>query len=486
MASKHKSKGKPEPEPTMIDRRRELLILGHQLKRQGKIPYAIEAALFAQNQTWDLPLSEFDMLTVSREISRGAPAKARKADLIDSDGSAMQEIPAKHKRQNKEDEEREANEAAAKEANEAANAEMRKDLHEALLKVSVSPERLVSDLETFFVKYLSVAPGVTLLLSLWTMHTHIFKAFKTVPYLNVRSPLYGSGKSTVFELLNEVVARPYMAGDDSIAFVFREIDETSPTLLMDEAEFLSGEDGRAYRRIFNAGYKKGSAGVGRLIDGIRQRFNVYCPKAFASIKGLSPGTPLFDRSITIHMQPGDASPFDREKEVLRTGELKLRLEAYAAQNESKLLRIQDESEQSWPNIKRRDRELWLPLLLHARLTSPNIEAQAYTLAKECCRDKHNIQAEGDATVALARELVYGLGENGGNGRESNSAALVELVKDGENWSATLSGKSVTSQAMFMARFLRNFQVKSRLLHGKTLYQQSDILAKLRVHLPTQL
>jgi Protein of unknown function (DUF3631) len=197
------------------------------------------------------------------------------------------------------------------------------------------------------------------------------------------------------------------------------------------------------------------------------------------------GAPLFDRSITIHMQPGDATPFDTEKEVLRTDELKLRLRAYAAQNESNLLRIQAESDQSWPNIKRRDRELWLPLLLHARLASPNIEARAYTLAQEFCRDKHSIQAEGDTTVALARELVYVLGKNGGNGRDSNSAALVKLVKDEENWGAVLSGKSGKSQEMFMARFLRNFQVKFRKLHGRTLYQQLDILAKLRVHLPPQ-
>jgi hypothetical protein len=88
---KKKSKGKPEskPEPTMIDRRRELLVLGHLLKRQGKIPYVVEAALFAQNQTWGSPLSEFDMLTISREISR--PAKARKPPKpSDSDGSVMQ------------------------------------------------------------------------------------------------------------------------------------------------------------------------------------------------------------------------------------------------------------------------------------------------------------------------------------------------------------------------------------------------------------
>jgi hypothetical protein len=66
------------------------------------------------------------------------------------------------------------------------------------LVAMVKSEELIAHLEEYFGKYLSVAPGVTLLLSLWTMHSYIFLAFKTVPYLNIRSPLYGSGKSTVF------------------------------------------------------------------------------------------------------------------------------------------------------------------------------------------------------------------------------------------------------------------------------------------------
>jgi curved DNA-binding protein CbpA len=352
----------------------------------------------------------------------------------------------------------------------------------------VSPGQLISDLEAYFAKYLSVAPGVTLLLSLWTMHSYIFLAFKTASYLNVRSPLYGSGKSTIFELLAEVVARPYDATGGSLAVVYRRIADLSPTLLMDEAEFLRGRDNRAreFLRIFNMGYKRGGT-VERMIGGMVESFDTFGPKAFSSIKGLSPGTPLFDRSITINMQPGDAVPFDREKEIIRTWELGLRLESYAVQNESDLLQIQDASDQSWPEIRRRDRELWGPLLFHARLAGPEIEARAYELAKQSCREKHQIQVEGDTKVALARELAYVLDKNGGkkNGKaiESNPAALVKLVQDEENWGAVLSGKGEHSQAMFMGGFLRDFRIRSRKLDGRTLWHQPDILAKLKVHLP---
>jgi hypothetical protein len=67
--------------------------------------------------------------------------------------------------------------------------------------------------------------------------------------------------------------------------------------------------------------------------------------------------------------------------------------------------------------------------------------------------------------------------------ESTSGALVKLVKGEENWGAELSGKHIKPQAMYMARFPRNFHIEFRSLHGKTLYRHSDILAKLRANLP---
>src|SRR5439155_21686119 len=130
---------------------------------------------------------------------------------------------------------------------------------------------------------------IPLLLALWTMHSYTFLSFHTVPYLNISSPLYGSGKSTVFKLLAEVVARPYLVVAASIAVIFRKISDGSPTFLLDEAEFLRRRDTTTSEllRIFNAGYQKGGS-VERMVAGKLEAFDVFCPKAFASIEGLSP------------------------------------------------------------------------------------------------------------------------------------------------------------------------------------------------------
>src|SRR5439155_5125924 len=122
-------------------------------------------------------------------------------------------------------------------------------------------------------------------------------------------------------------------------------------------------------RMFVQGYKQGGI-IGRLIGGSIVTFEVFCPKAFACVDGLIPGTALFDRSITIFMQPGNTPQFYKEKEAIRTGELQTRLADYAVQNEVKLLQIQETSDKRWSELIRRERELWLPLLFHACLAGP--------------------------------------------------------------------------------------------------------------------
>jgi hypothetical protein len=282
--------------------------------------------------------------------------------------------------------------------------------------------------------------------------------------------------------LAEVVARPYDATGGSLAVVYRRIADLSPTLLMDEAEFLRGRDNRAreFLRIFNVGYKKGST-VERYQGGMVESFDTYGPKAFSSIKGLPAGTPLFDRSITINMQPGDAPPFRKEKETVQTAELKLHLESYSVQNEIELLDIEAASESSWPEIQRRDRELWGPLLFHAHLAGAKIEGEAYALAKRLTAEKHQTQVEGDTKVALARELAFVLEKT--KKVEFYSAELIKLVKDEENWGASLSGKNEHQQTILMGNFLGDFQIKFRKLHNKHKYSNMDILNTLRSHLP---
>lgn len=72
--------------------------------------------------------------------------------------------------------------------------------------------------------------------------------------------------------------------------MFRLIDAESPTLLIDEAETIDGRSERAevLRAIAHEGYKQGGQ-VPRCEgeDHEVRWFDVYCPKTFAAIGGLT-------------------------------------------------------------------------------------------------------------------------------------------------------------------------------------------------------
>ncbi|HAM58046.1 MAG TPA: hypothetical protein DCQ64_22585, partial [Candidatus Rokubacteria bacterium] len=88
------------------------------------------------------------------------------------------------------------------------------------------------------------------------------------------------------------------------AVLFRLIEETRPTLLVDEAEALESDHRRELLGIINAGYKRGAT-VPR-VEGDRPRrvefFDVFTPIALAGIRGLHATTE--DRCLPLVMQRG--------------------------------------------------------------------------------------------------------------------------------------------------------------------------------------
>ena len=171
-------------------------------------------------------------------------------------------------------------------------------------------------------------------LALWIVHTYAFTFRQVTTYIGVVSPEKRCGKTTLLELLGLLANRSLTAANISPSALFRVIQETRPTLLIDEADtFLQGRDELA--GILNAGYRKGNAYVVRVSDGKARKnekrarpaevgewtqepadgsaggtelakYSCWCPKVMAAI-GRLPDT-LADRCIVITMQrkmPGE-------------------------------------------------------------------------------------------------------------------------------------------------------------------------------------
>ena len=90
---------------------------------------------------------------------------------------------------------------------------------ELLERVKVALERFV----VFTNEQQAIAVAV------WVLHTYIFVAFDTTPYLYVSSATKQSGKTRLFEVLVLLVCKPWMLAGASASVLFRKIEIEAPT-----------------------------------------------------------------------------------------------------------------------------------------------------------------------------------------------------------------------------------------------------------------
>ena len=239
-------------------------------------------------------------------------------------------------------------------------------------------------------------------LALWVLHTYAFELRKVATYVGIASPEKRCGKTTLMEVLSELVHRPIPAANISPSALFRVIEEKRPTLLIDEADtFLDGND--EMRGILNSGYNRkgayvmrvsqtrnaedvmrnetegdeyenGSAGMPRPTGSRLVRFSTWCPKAIAAI-GRLPET-LADRCIVITMQrkrPDEACERLRELDGL---DLRQRCGRFVREREVEIAKARPTIPEA---LNDRAGDIWEPLFALADLAGgewPELARQA--------------------------------------------------------------------------------------------------------------
>jgi len=166
-------------------------------------------------------------------------------------------------------------------------------------------KKLIPDISTFIRRYVVMADAKLLVVALWIVHTHCIAEFEQTPYLAVTSPEKQCGKSRLLEVLNLLVARPWMVSLPSEAVVYRYIAETMPTMLLDETDAIfnprTTDKYEGLRALLNNGHRRG-AKVPRCIGTSTEiaEFSTFCAKVLAGI-GTLPDT-VADRSIPIRLE----------------------------------------------------------------------------------------------------------------------------------------------------------------------------------------
>jgi hypothetical protein len=154
---------------------------------------------------------------------------------------------------------------------------------------------LISDMMAAIKRYIVLPEGGAEIVSLWILHSHAFDCFGHSPRLAIQSPEKGCGKTTLLDFVAQVVARALPTSNATTSAIFRIVEASGPTLLIDEADtFLREND--ELRGILNSGHRKGGAVIRTVGDDHEPRqFSTWAPCAIALI-GRLPDT-LEDRSI---------------------------------------------------------------------------------------------------------------------------------------------------------------------------------------------
>jgi putative DNA primase/helicase len=167
-----------------------------------------------------------------------------------------------------------------------------------------------------FALYLFLPPGAADALALWTTHSHAFAAFHLTPRLNLHSPKEGCGKTTAFDVLTTMAARPLRTENISAPVLFRLVDQHQPTLLLDEVDAYIHQS-EELRGLLNAGHKRGACAYRCEGEGNAVRaFNAFAPAALAGIGSL-PAT-LRDRSILIPLVAAEEGQLTTRFDQLHT------------------------------------------------------------------------------------------------------------------------------------------------------------------------
>lgn len=197
--------------------------------------------------------------------------------------------------------------------------------------------QVLSTLSEMVRRYIALTAAEADAIALWIVHTHAFGSAQTTPYLAITSAEKRCGKSRLLELLEMLVAGPWLTSSVSAAVLYRTIHETHPTLLLDESDatFNSNKEfGEALRGVLNSGHRLGGKASRCERAGekfVRRDFDTFCPKAIAGIGSL-PDT-VADRSIPIRLRrkpPGmEVARFRRREVEPEAAELRTLLSDWA-------------------------------------------------------------------------------------------------------------------------------------------------------------
>lgn len=315
-------------------------------------------------------------------------------------------------------------------------------------------------------------------LALYAMYTHLSGEFRYAPRLVVTSAEKQSGKTRTLDILRELVARPLVSANATVAALYRSIGddpEHPPTLILDEADTVFGtrvkaEQNEDLRGLFNAGFQKGTPAL-RTVGPKHevQAFETFAPAVLAAI-GTLPDT-IVDRAVVVRLRrrrPSDTVEKYRLRYAARLHELRALAAEWAAGAKAK------DAGEYIPETALDDRpaDVWEPLLTIADLAGGHWPKTARAAAAY-------LVAEGAGAAAVVTEGIELLTDLRGvlGLMKSDRLASTALLESLRNLEAS-RWKETELTARRLALILAGYGVKPKRSNSQRYYLRADLEAEI--------
>ena len=289
--------------------------------------------------------------------------------------------------------------------------------------------------------------------ALWCAHTFLLDRLMISPRLGIRSPTKGCGKTTLLDVVAQLVLKPLSAANISASAVFRVVEAVQPVLLVDEADsFLSEQE--ELRGILNSGHRRGGSVLRVTGEDLEPRsFSTYGACAIALIGSL-PAT-LTDRSVLIDLARRKADEaiepfrFDRVEHLV---ELRRKLARWMTDNAEAVAA----TEPQMPALYNRAADNWRGLLAIATVAGADWLARGHRAALAGADTDIDEGSRLELLLGDVRDIFARLGVD----RIPSADLIEELVKiEPRPWGEYgKSGKPITQNKL--ARLLKPVGISS--------------------------
>lgn len=268
-------------------------------------------------------------------------------------------------------------------------------------------------------EFLYFAPDWYRVHAFWDISTYFFSLFPAFPYFELRG-VKGAAKTKVMRVSGcfSFNASRIMTSPTEAA-LFRTVHDQRPTLYLDECEnFFQERKGKiepdSRIQVINSGYTRD--GLVPRVEQIKQKwvtqyYSTYCPKMLASIEGLQGAT---ESRAIVHIMTRAPDDDPRGEKEINTSSEKYRkirdeLLFFSLQNWRKVLEAYEELDAKATGLKKRNSQLWRPLLAVAKV----IDEDEYQELRKVAQNQQDIGQASEVSddsweYAMIERMIYRL------------------------------------------------------------------------------